>query len=64
MVQRHEVIMMDVPNEVGALAKLAERLAESGINIEYAYCTASSTQDRGALVFRTNDLEATISTLG
>ncbi len=64
MVQRHEVIMMDVPNEVGALAKLAERLAESGINIEYAYCTASSTQGGGALVLRTNDLEATISTLG
>ena len=63
MVQRHEVIMMDVPNEVGALAKLAERLAESGINIEYAYCTASSTQGGGALVLRTNDLEATIGTL-
>ena len=63
MVQRHDVIVMDVPNTVGVLAGIAERLAQAGINIEYAYCTATSAQTGGALVLRTNDLEATINAL-
>ena len=63
MFQRHDVIVMDVPNTVGALARLAERLAASGINIEYAYCTASPTAQGGTIVLRTNDLEATINVL-
>ena len=63
MVQRRDVIFMDVPNEVGALAKIAECLAEAGINLEYAYCTASTTHSAGAIVLRTNDLEATINAL-
>jgi hypothetical protein len=63
MVQAHEVVFMDVPNTVGALAGIAERLAEAGINIEYAYCTTTPSQSAGALVLRTNDLEATINAL-
>lgn len=63
MVQRRDVIMMDLPNEVGALARIAERLTEAGINLEYAYCTSSTEQRGGALVLRTNDLEATINAL-
>ena len=63
MVQGRDVVFMDVPNEVGALANIAERLAETGINIEYAYCTASAGHSAGALVLRTNDLEATINAL-
>ena len=63
VVQARDVIFMDVPNQVGALAKVAERLAEAGINIEYAYCTASASHSAGAIVLRTNDLEATINAL-
>ena len=63
LVQRHDVIVMDVPNEVGALATIAEHLAEAGINLEYAYCTASTAHSAGAIVLRTNDLEATINAL-
>ena len=63
MVQRRDVVVMDVPNQVGALADIAERLAEAGINLEYAYCTASAAQSAGAIVLRTNDLEATINAL-
>jgi hypothetical protein len=55
---------MDLPNETGALATIAERLAAAGINMEYAYCTALSGQKSGAIVLRTNDLEATINALG
>jgi len=63
MMQCREVVFMDVPNEVGALAHLAERLAAAGINLEYAYCTAPADSTSGAIVLRTNDLEATISAL-
>ncbi|PIQ83192.1 MAG: amino acid-binding protein [Candidatus Omnitrophica bacterium CG11_big_fil_rev_8_21_14_0_20_63_9] len=62
-VHRRDVVFIDVPNEVGALATIAERLAEAGINIEYAYCTVSPSQPGGALVLRTSDLEATINAL-
>ena len=63
MVQRHDVVVMDVPNQVGALAQIAERLAQAGINMEYAYCTSSGEHNAGAIVLRTNDLEATINAL-
>ena len=63
MVQVRDVVFMDVANRVGAVAGIAERLAESGINIEYAYCTTSLSNSSGAIVLRTNDLEATINAL-
>jgi len=63
MVQGREVVYMEVSNEVGALAKISEQLAEAGINIEYAYCTTSPSNTAGALILRTNDLEATINAL-
>lgn len=63
MVQARDVVFMDVTNRPGAVAEIAERLAEAGINLEYAYCTASSSQSVGAIVLRTNDLEATINAL-
>ena len=59
----HQVILMDVPNTPGSLAKIAEQLTVAGINIEYAYCTGSPSQPTGHLVLRTNDLEATINAL-
>ena len=63
LVQCRDVVFMDLPNEVGAVANIAERLAEAGINLEYAYCTSSRSQQAGAIVLRTNDLEATINAL-
>ena len=63
MIQRHDVVVLDVPNQVGELARIAERLAQAGINLEYAYCTAAAGQQQGSLVLRTNDLEATINAL-
>ena len=63
MVQSRDVIFMDVPHRVGTLADIAERLTVAGINLEYAYCTASAEHSAGAIVLRTNDLEATINAL-
>ena len=62
-VQERDVIFMNVPNKAGTLAKIAEQLAAAGINIEYAYCTGSASEENGNMVLRTNDLEATIDAL-
>ena len=62
-VHERQVLLMDMPNRPGALAKIAEQLAEAGINIEYAYCTAAQGHADGAMVLRTSDLEGTIDAL-
>ena len=63
MTQSRDVVFMDVENKVGEMARIAQQLAEAGINIEYAYCTASPSHSAGAIILRTTDLEATISAL-
>lgn len=63
MVQVRDVLLIEVSNHVGAMAKIAERLAAAGINLEYAYCTCASSHREGSLILRTNDLEATINAL-
>jgi hypothetical protein len=63
MMQRNDVIVMDLANTVGALADVADRLARAGINMEYAYCSAAPSGAAGTLVLRTNDIEATINAL-
>lgn len=62
-VHERDVVFMDVPNKPGMLAKIAQKLAEAGINIEYAYCTSSADQEVGKLVLRTNNIEETIDAL-
>lgn len=63
MLQRRDVLVIPVPNRIGALADIAQRLTEAGINLEYAYCTAPAAHSEGMIVLRTNDLEATINAL-
>ncbi len=62
-VQEREVVFMNLSNAPGQLASIAQKLAEAGINIEYAYCTATPSQPTGNMVLRTNDIEATINIL-
>ena len=63
MIQSRDVIWIDLPNQIGALAHIAERLAAAGINLEYAYCTSTGPKSAGSIVIRTNDLEATINAI-
>jgi len=52
-----EVLVLDLENEPGALQRVSARLAEAGINIQYAYGTADLAGRGGALVLRVSDLE-------
>jgi hypothetical protein len=52
-----EVLMIETASEPGALAKIAERLAEAEINIEYAYLAGGRRTEKGLIVLRPSDVE-------
>ena len=52
-----EVLMIEGANEPGMLAKIAERLANADINIEYAYLAASPKAERRLAILRTSDVD-------
>ena len=62
-VMEHEVVLIEIDNMPGALARICQALAEADINISYAYCTGMEDQDRGCLVLRTDQPERTLEVL-
>src|SRR5882762_7578726 len=52
-----EVLMIDAANEPGVLAKMAERLAEAKINIEYAYMATGANASKGLIVLRPSNVQ-------
>jgi hypothetical protein len=52
-----EVLMIETASEPGALAKIAERLAEAEVNIEYAYLAGGRGAEKGLIVLRPSDVE-------
>ena len=58
-----EVLMIETTSEPGVLAKIAERLAEAEINIEYAYLAGGRGAEKGLIVLRPSDVEKAQSVL-
>jgi len=58
-----EVIMIETAHEPGVLAKIAERLAEAEVNIEYAYLAGGRGAEKGLIVLRPSDVEKAQSVL-
>lgn len=54
------VIVIPIPNQQGAFAKIARTLATRNINIEYFYATASAGSDSTLGVFRVSNQKAAI----
>ena len=52
-----EVLMIETASEPGVLARIAERLAEAEINIEYAYLAGGRGAEKGLIVLRPSDVE-------
>lgn len=52
-----EVLCVNLTNQPGALASVAERLARSHINIAYAYCTAGAKGGRTTGVLKVADVK-------
>ena len=47
-----EVIMIEGDNRPGSLAKISQKLADAGINIEYCYCATPPEAKKGLLLLR------------
>jgi hypothetical protein len=52
-----EVLMIETANEPGVLAKIAERLGDTEVNIEYAYLAGGRGAEKGLIVLRPSDVE-------
>lgn len=63
-VQEADVLYTQVPNQPGALARVARLMAEGGINVEYAYATGLDTAAMVALVMGVADAERASAATG
>ena len=52
-----EVLMIEAASQPGVLAKIAERLAEAEVNIEYTYLAGSAGAEKGLIILRPSDVE-------
>lgn len=52
-----DVLTIETENQPGILAKIAERLAEAEVNIEYAYLAASREAEKGMIILRPSNVE-------
>jgi hypothetical protein len=53
----NDVLMIDAPNEMGVLGKIADALSRAEVNIEYAYFATSGTSPKGLIVLRPSDVD-------
>jgi len=63
-VEEREVLFAQVPNSPGALARMARRLADSGVNVEYAYASAVEDAPMTAVVFGVTDAQRAATAAG
>ena len=56
-VMEQDVVVIEIDNKTGTLARVCQTLAEADINIAHAYCTATPNQECGCLVIRTDQPE-------
>ena len=52
-----DVLTIETTSEPGVLARIAERLAEADVNIEYTYLAAGPEADKGLIILRPSDVE-------
>ena len=58
-----DVVILSIDNKPGIISTIAKKLFRADINIEYAYCTATTDQEAGCLVVKTKDAEQTLEIL-
>ena len=52
-----DVLTIETASEPGVLSKIAERLAEAEVNIEYTYLAGSHGAEKGLIILRPSDVE-------
>lgn len=63
-VVEENVLAIKVSDKPGALGKITRKLAEKGINVEYAYGSIVKGADRALIVLGVSDLRAAEKVLG
>lgn len=58
-----DVLVVALPNDVGALTKAAAKLKRKKVNIEYVYGSVAGGSAKAQCVFKTSDLKATAAIL-
>jgi len=62
-VVENEVLMIGGDNKPGSLARICHRLADAGVNIEYAYCATPPSAKHGLLVLRVSNVAKAMKVL-
>lgn len=63
LVIANDVLLVEEDNRPGALGRIAHKLADAGVNIEYAYCATVPKTKSGLLVLRTSDVKKALKAL-
>jgi len=63
LVLESEVVMIEGPNRPGGLAKIAQKLADNGVNIEYCYCATPPDAQKGVMVMRLSNAKKALKLL-
>jgi hypothetical protein len=63
LVVETEVIMITGDNKPGSLAKIAQRLADAEVNIEYTYCATPPDAKKGLLILRVSNPKKALKVL-
>jgi hypothetical protein len=63
LVVEDDVLMIVDDNKPGSLAKLAHKLANAKINIEYAYCATPPDAKRGLMILRVSNAKKAMQVL-
>ena len=63
LVVESEVVMVEGDNRPGALAKIAHKLGDHDINIEYCYCATPPDARKGLLVLRVSNAKKALKVL-
>jgi hypothetical protein len=63
LVVEDDVLMIDGDNKPGSLARLAHKLSDAKVNIEYAYCATSPDAKKGLLILRVSDVKKALKVL-
>jgi hypothetical protein len=62
--EQRDVLKIDLANEPGALAEIATKLGDEGINIEYCYGTLSRKTSAVSVIMDVSNIERAVQVLG
>ena len=63
LVIEDDVLMIEGNNQSGSLAKIAHRLADAEVNIEYCYCATSPGAKKGLMIMRCSNAQKALKVL-